>query len=84
MKCLKNNKVCSEQNKICKNCKLDNPRLTNSIINNYEKKIAKRKLEQIINELPNECKNCNFIQIIDLRKKKVYCPYRIKDKCIIK
>lgn len=45
------------------------------------------KLERIrtlINAQLNEnCANCNFLQIINLEKQKVICPYLIKNKCLI-
>lgn len=41
-------------------------------------------LEKLKRNLPNECRECAQLKIINLRQQKVYCPYRIKDKCIIK
>ena len=42
------------------------------------------KLKQIKNELPEQCKNCSFLEITNLREGKVFCPYRIKERCLIK
>ena len=83
VKCLINNKVCGEFNKKCKTCKLDCSDNTVEILKQYKDKKIRNKIKEIIKELPKECKNCNFIKILDINKKKVYCPYRI-NKCIIK
>lgn len=41
-------------------------------------------MEKLKRSLPVECRECAQLKIINLRQQKVYCPYRIKDKCIIK
>ena len=42
------------------------------------------RLKQIKNELPEQCKNCSFLEITNLREGKVFCPYRINERCLIK
>lgn len=44
--------------------------------------------EQYVNRLrkylPASCRKCSLLKVINAREMKVYCPYRIKDKCIMK
>ncbi len=47
----------------------------------YEDLENMRKLKK---DLPEQCKNCSFLEIINLRESKVFCPYRIKERCLIK
>ena len=84
MECLITNKVCAVQGQKCKDCKLDDCRSTISMLETQEEIEDRWKRKQIINELPEQCKNCSFLEIIDLDKQIVRCPYRVKDKCIIK
>lgn len=53
------------------------------MLNKYDKKEYKIKMDKIKRYLPKECKECFFLQIINLEKQIVYCPYRIKNKCLI-
>lgn len=53
----------------------------NEEIQKYEDIENMRRLKK---ELPEQCKNCSFLEIINLRESKVFCPYMIKDKCLIK
>ena len=84
MICLETNKVCSEQNRKCKECKLNDCREVINMIETQEDREDRFKLKCIKAQLPEQCKNCSFLEVIDLRKQKVYCPYMIKDKCLIK
>lgn len=84
VQCLKDNKVCSNTNKKCKECVFDECK---EVINMNEEEQKYEDLEnmrKLKKELPEQCKNCSFLEIINLDKKIVYCPYMIKDKCIIK
>lgn len=53
-------------------------------LNKKEKRKDKRNLEFINNNLPEQCKNCSFFIITNITDHKIYCPYMIKDKCILK
>jgi hypothetical protein len=81
--CLEDNKVCSNTNKRCKECVFDECKEVinmNEEIQKYEDLENMRKLKK---DLPEQCKNCSFLEVINLREGKVYCPYMIKDKCMI-
>ena len=81
--CIKSKEVCSNTNKKCKECVFDECKEVinmNEEIQKYEDLENMRKLKK---ELPEQCKNCSFLEVINLRKSKVYCPYRIKDRCMI-
>lgn len=81
--CLIDNKICSEQNRKCKNCKLDDCRRTIQMIDDEQKWIDKDNLEKLKNKLPSECKDCSFLEIVNLTRQKVHCSYRIKNKCLL-
>lgn len=83
-KCLETNIVCSNSNKQCKNCKLDECKNTFKMIDRLEEKEYDFKIEKIKAQLPNMCKKCSLLQVLNLDKQIVYCPYRIKGKCLIK
>lgn len=81
--CLKDNKVCSNTNKKCKECVFDECKEVinmNEEIQKYEDLENMRKLKK---ELPEQCKNCSFLDIINSREGRVYCFYMIKDRCRI-
>ena len=82
-KCLIDNKICSIQFRRCKTCKLDNCRESIKILDKQQKKESDRKLKRIIEQLPEQCKNCAFLEIIDITKQTVHCPYMLKN-CILK
>lgn len=81
--CLIDNKICSEQNRRCKVCKLNDCRRTVQMIEDEQKWIDKDNLEKLRKKLPQECKDCSFLEIINLRTQKVHCAYRIKNKCLL-
>lgn len=83
-KCLETNIVCSNCNKLCKNCKLDECKNTFKMIDRLENKEYSFKIKKIKAQLPDICKECSLLQIIDLDNQKVYCPYRINNKCLVK
>lgn len=78
------NKVCAEGNKKCKICKLDDCRRTIEMIEDEERYIDIGYMNKLKKSLPEECRDCTIYKVINLRQQKVYCPYRLKDRCIIK
>lgn len=82
--CLIDNKVCSEGHRKCKECKLDDCKKVLRMIEDEEKYIDIGYMNKLKKSLPEECRVCPQLKIINLRQMKVYCPYRIKDRCIIK
>lgn len=81
--CLKDNKVCSNTNKRCKECVFDECKEVIKMDEEIQKYEDLDKLEKLNKELEDSCKNCSFLEVINLDKKIVYCPYMIKDKCLI-
>lgn len=84
VQCLIGNKICPNGNKKCKVCKFDSCEEVLEMIEEEQKYNEKWKLKQIKSELPEQCKNCSFLEITNLREGKVFCPYRIKERCLIK
>lgn len=82
-KCLETNIVCSNSNKQCKNCKLDECKNTFKMIDRLENKEYDFKIEKIKAQLPKMCKDCSLLQILNLDKQLVYCPYRLKERCLL-
>lgn len=83
-KCLIDNKICPATNKRCKNCSLEDCKRTIEMIETQEESENRWKKKLIEVQLPEQCKNCSFLEIIDLNKQVVRCSYLIKDKCLIK
>lgn len=83
MECLKDNKICSNTNKKCKECILDDCKKAMSLIEYYEKQKEEAKLSRLKRQLPIECANCTMLEIIDINKEKVKCFYRMNNKCIL-
>ena len=83
-KCLKDNKVCSIQEQRCKKCKLDDCRRTIEMIEIQEEIENNSKRNLINKQLSEQCQNCSFLEVIDLDKQIVRCPYLVKNKCLIK
>lgn len=82
--CLIDNKVCAVQGQRCKDCKLDDCRKVIEMIETQEEKEIKRKKKLIEVQLPEQCKSCSFLEVIDLDNQIVRCPYLVKNKCLIK
>lgn len=81
--CIKSKEVCSNTNKRCKECVFDECK---EVINMNEEEQKYEDLEnmrKLKKELPEQCKNCSFLEVINSREGKVFCPYIIKDKCMI-
>ncbi len=81
MECLESNKICTV--KKCKICVLDDCKETFKMIDYNEKQLYEKKMNLIINQLEEQCKNCSFLEVIDLDKQVVRCAYLVKDKCLI-
>ena len=47
-----------------------------------EKAEHREKLNNIKEQLPEQCKCCSFLVITSIKKQKVYCPYLIKSECL--
>ena len=43
-----------------------------------------RKKKLIQKQLPEQCKNCSFLEYIDIDNQKVRCSYMVTDKCLLK
>ncbi len=83
-KCLLDNKICSIQEQRCKKCKLDDCRRTIEMIEIQEEIENNSKRNLINKQLSEQCQNCSFLEVIDLDKQIVRCPYLVKNKCLIK
>ena len=83
-RCLIDNKVCAVQGQKCKECKLDDCRKVIEMIETQEEREDKWKRKLINVQLPEQCKDCSFLEVIDLDKQIVRCPYLVKNKCLIK
>ena len=84
MECLKTNKICSSSNRKCKVCFLDECRRTLDMIDTQERIIKQEQLERLNRYLPERCKNCSFLEVIDIKSMKVKCFYRMKEECILR
>ena len=81
--CLIDNKVCPEQNRKCKVCKLNSCKEVERMIEDQQKWIDKDNLEKLRNRLPEECRDCSMLEIINLSRQKVHCFYRINNRCLL-
>lgn len=54
------------------------------VMKNKQKNSDKENLNKLKNKLPKECRNCSFLKIRNVAKKKVYCFYRGERECILK
>lgn len=84
VQCLIDNKVCPATNKRCKNCSLEDCKRTIEMIETQEEREDKWKRKLINVQLPEQCKNCSFLEVINLDEQIVRCPYRVKERCLIK
>lgn len=82
-RCLIDNRVCSVQKQKCKNCKLDDCRKIIEMIETQEEREDEWKRKLIQAQLPEQCKSCSFLEVIDLDKQIVRCSYLVKNKCLI-
>ena len=82
MKCLEDGKICSK-NKKCKDCVFDDCRKTLEVLEKMKKKKEDLRLKIIKRQLADSCKNCSMLQILDIDKQKLYCPYNVTGECLI-
>jgi len=82
MKCLEDGKICGKIQK-CKDCIFDDCRKTLEVLEEMKKKKEDVRLKSIKRQLSDSCKNCSMLQILDINKEKIYCPYLIKRECLI-
>ena len=80
--CLTTNEVCKV--KKCKVCTFDTCKEVFNMLDIQERNTRKEQLEKLKRNLPGQCKNCSFLEVIDLKNMKVKCFYRAKNKCLIK
>ena len=80
--CMITNKICSNQNKKCKICKFDTCKEVIEMIDIQEKNINRELRCNLIENLPEPCKKCPFLEIIDLKNQKVKCFYLPKNECL--
>lgn len=83
--CLLDNKVCPLRNSKCKDCKLDDCRKALLMLEEEEAMLIKTKEERLREELKKEypeCVKCSYLEVIDVNKRIVYCPYMINE-CIL-
>lgn len=83
MECLITNKICPSNNRKCKVCNLDDCRKVLEMIQRQEQMEDERKKKLIQMQLPEQCKNCSFLEYIDINNKKVRCSYMVTDKCLL-
>lgn len=81
-KCLETNKVCSEYNKKCKKCPLDDPKKVYDMTDYEEMMKEKKAREELERSVPEECRKCTLLER-DYLHKTVKCLYRSNDKCIL-
>ena len=68
----------------CKDCKLDDCRKVIEMIETQEESEDNWKRKLIDVQLPEQCRSCSFLEVIDLDKQIVRCSYLVKNKCLIK
>lgn len=84
VQCLIDNKICSNENKKCKVCKFDSCEEALNMNEEEQKYEDLENMRKLKKDLPEQCKNCSFLEIINLREGKVFCSYKIKERCLIK
>ena len=87
MKCLENDIICPLNNLKCKECVLLDCKNTLALIEEVEKMERKKnetKLDRELKLFYPECADCKLLTIINEEERKVFCSYRVKNKCIIK
>lgn len=82
--CLITDKVCSNSNKKCKECILDNCKGVIEMIDIQEKKKREIQIDRLKRQLPYKCQDCSLLEILNLEKGKVRCFYNVNGKCILK
>ena len=76
--CLVEDRICSEQNRRCKECHLRNCKEKIKVLEEEQKNEELYQLVKLKKQLPKQCRNCSFLTIVNLKRGIVYCPYMIK------
>lgn len=74
-------KLCSNNNKKCKICKFDTCKEVINMLEIQERNIRKEKIRKMKQEVPEQCRNCSFLEF---KENTVYCFYKKKDGCMLK
>lgn len=82
--CLITDKVCSNTNKKCKECKLDDCNQTFQIIEKREKSKEYKLKKEINKEIPDECKRLSFFRNNQPKRKKDKVFLQCKERLFIK
>ena len=86
MKCIRTGEIC-KTNLTCKECKLTDCRNVLIMIEEDEAMYIERQEQKFVKELKRQfpsCVNCSHLEILNLEKGKVRCPYMINKRCAIK
>jgi hypothetical protein len=81
--CIIDNKICPASNLKCKECKLVNCENAQEMLEKIKKQEENKKTKLLRKLLPQKCAGCSFLQIININKGQVYCPYML-ERCVIK
>ena len=81
--CLITNKICSSTNQKCKVCKFDDCKEVLEMIDEEEKIKQEIKMEKLKRGLPLRCRNCSFLEIINVDEQEVRCFYKTKNSCML-
>lgn len=91
MRCLETGKICPNSNLKCKECKLSDCKNTIQAIEEEQKVLWKTKeqhfKEEFIKKYPHCEVNgnlCSYLEILNIDKGKVRCPYMINKRCALK
>lgn len=85
MKCLERGEVCKYNFK-CKRCKLLDCNNTLKMIEedeNMQFKTREQHFKEILKKEYPLCANCSHLEILNIDKCKVRCPYMINKRCAI-
>ena len=90
MECIESNKICSMNNLKCKECALMDCKNTLKMIEEEEEMYYQTREQKFIKEMKKQfpsCvvsgKLCTHLEVLDLEKGKVRCPYMINKRCTI-
>lgn len=87
IRCLETNKVCPNTNKKCKECVFDDCKKAIKAVEEDMKEKEKNKIARLQTNLAVEykdCENCTIRETLNLDKQKLYCPYMIRERCVLK
>lgn len=82
-KCIETNKICSQYNRKCKVCALDDVRKIYGMNDSAEAFLRQKEMEEFIKNIPFECRRCTLLEI-DIVHKKIKCIYRTRNnRCML-